>query len=77
MSSTPEVIADSSSKWASNALRFATREEAEAQVLDLMMRWSSVCDIRVVQSDDPANYRYATSMDGSKASCSWNRYRRP
>ncbi len=37
MSWKPEVIADSSGKWAGNALRFATREEAESQVLDLMM----------------------------------------
>ena len=32
MSFKPEVIADSSSKWSGNALRFATREEAEANV---------------------------------------------
>jgi hypothetical protein len=35
----PEVIADSSGKWSGNALRFATREEAKANVQDLMMRW--------------------------------------
>jgi hypothetical protein len=58
MSFKPEVIADSSGKWTGNALRFATREEAEAQVLDLMMRWTSVHDTRVVESDDPVNYRY-------------------
>lgn len=58
MSFKPEVIADASGKWCGNALRFSTREEAEAQVLDLMMRWTSVRDTRVVQSDDPANYRY-------------------
>jgi hypothetical protein len=28
----PEVIADPSGKWCDNALRFATREEAEATV---------------------------------------------
>jgi hypothetical protein len=58
MSFKPEVIADSSGKWCGNALRFATREEAEANVQDLMMRWTSVRDIRVVGSDDPVNYRY-------------------
>jgi hypothetical protein len=58
MSYKPEVIADSSGKWVSNALRFATREEAEAQVHDLMMRWTLVRDTRVVESDDPVNYRY-------------------
>jgi hypothetical protein len=58
MSWKPEVIADSSGKWAGNALRFATREEAEANVRDLMMRWFAVRETRVVESDDPANYRY-------------------
>jgi hypothetical protein len=32
MSFKPEVIADSSGKFCGNALRFATREEAEANV---------------------------------------------
>ena len=31
MSFKPEVIADTSIKWCGNALRFATREEAEGQ----------------------------------------------
>jgi len=54
----PEVIADTSNKWCGNALRFATCEEAEANVHDLMMRWYAVRDTRVVESDDPVNYRY-------------------
>jgi hypothetical protein len=58
MSFKPEVIADASGKFCGNALRFATREEAEANVQDLMMRWTSIRDIRVVESDDPVNYRY-------------------
>ena len=58
MSFKPEVIADSSGKWCGNALRFATREEAEANVLDLMMRWHLVRDTRVVECDDPVNYRW-------------------
>jgi hypothetical protein len=45
-------------KWYGNALRFATRAEAEAQVAALMMRWTAVRDTRVVESDDPVNYRY-------------------
>jgi hypothetical protein len=57
MSWKPEVIADASGKWAGNALRFATKEEAEADVTDLMMRWYAVRDTRVVESDDPVNYR--------------------
>jgi hypothetical protein len=58
MSFKSEVIADSSGKWCGNALRFPTREEAEANVRDLMMRWFAVRETRVVQSDDPVNYRY-------------------
>lgn len=58
MSWKPEVIADSSGKWCGNALRFATREEAEQQVTDLSMRWLAVRDTRVVECADPVNYRY-------------------
>jgi len=42
MSFKPEVIADTSGKWCGNALRFATREEAETNVRNLMMRWFAV-----------------------------------
>lgn len=41
-----------------NALRFATREEAEANVHDLMMRWTLVIETRVVESDDPVTHRW-------------------
>ena len=58
MSWKPEVIADSSGQWCGNALRFATREEAEANVADLKARWWLVTDTRVVESDDPVNYRW-------------------
>src|SRR5208282_4588204 len=44
--------------WYGNALRFGTREEVEAQVQDLMMRWFAVKETRVVECDDPVNYRY-------------------
>ena len=54
----PEVIADNTGKWAGNALRFATKEEAEANVLDLSMRWLAVRDTRVVEVDEPVNYRW-------------------
>jgi hypothetical protein len=54
----PEVVADSSGTWCGNALRFATREEAAANVQDLMMRWFAVRKMRVIESDDPVNYRY-------------------
>jgi hypothetical protein len=58
MSWAPEVIADNSGKWCGNALRFATREEAEANVLNLAMRWTLVRETRVVESPDPVNYAW-------------------
>jgi hypothetical protein len=58
MSFAPEVIADGSGKWVGNALRFATRAEAEANVRDLAYRWTLVRDFRVVESDDPVNYSW-------------------
>jgi hypothetical protein len=57
----PQVIADNTGQWCGNALRFATKAEAEANVHDLMMRWTMVCATRVVESDDPVNYRYTSS----------------
>ena len=58
MSFKPEVVADSSGNFYGNALRIATREEAEANVRDPMMRWFAVRESRVVESDDPVNYRW-------------------
>lgn len=54
----PEVIADNSEKWYGNALRFPTKEEAEANVRDLGSRWMLVRETRVVPSQDPPNYRW-------------------
>lgn len=59
MSWAPEVIADSSGEFYGHALRFATREEAEASTRDLMRRWTLVTSWRVVESEDPVNYRWA------------------
>jgi hypothetical protein len=64
MSFKTEVQTDATGKWYGNALRFATRAEAEAQVADLMMRWTAVRETRVVECDDPVNYRY---VDGRLA----------
>jgi hypothetical protein len=58
MSWKPEVIADSTGQWYGNGLRFETKAEAEANVLDLSYRWTLVRDTRAVESDDPVNYRY-------------------
>jgi hypothetical protein len=54
----PEVIADNTGKWCGNALRFATKEEAEANVKDLECRWFAVRETRVVECGDPVNYRW-------------------
>ena len=62
MSFKPEVIADSSGKWTGNALAFATREEAEANVRDLMYRWMAVREVRVVESDEPVNYAWVNGQ---------------
>lgn len=62
MSFAPEVTADDSGKWYGNALRFATREEAEANVRDLSMRWFAVRETRVVESADPVNYSYVGGL---------------
>lgn len=58
MSWKPEVIADATGQWYGNALRFATKEEAEANVRDLEWRWFAVKDTRVVECDDPVNYQW-------------------
>lgn len=57
MSYAAEVIADASGKFCGNAMRFATSEEAEVYVADLKARWILVTETRVVESDDPVNYR--------------------
>jgi hypothetical protein len=62
MSFKPEMIADSSGEWCGNALRFATREEAEANVRDLSGRWLAVRETRVVESDEPVNYSYVDGV---------------
>jgi hypothetical protein len=54
----PQVQADGSGNWYGNALRFATEQEAQANVNDLFMRWTSVRETRVMPSDDPPNYRW-------------------
>jgi hypothetical protein len=58
MSWKPEVQTDNTGQWYGNGLRFATRIEAEAQVIDLMMRWFAVRETRVVETDEPVNYRW-------------------
>jgi hypothetical protein len=61
MSWKPEVIADRSSKWTGNSLRFHTRAEADAYVQDLMDRWTMVTGWRSVESADAVTH---TWVDG-------------
>lgn len=44
--------------WNGNAIRLATKDEAEAYARDLMSRWILVTDTRVVECQDPVNYRF-------------------
>jgi len=45
--------------WCYNALRFATKEEAEGYVENLMWRWLAVTDTHVEEcQDDPVNYKW-------------------
>ena len=38
--------------------RFETREQADAYVRDLAFRWTLVRQTRVVESEEPVNYRF-------------------
>lgn len=57
MSWKPEVRTGNDPKFYGNNLAFATREEAERSAKDLMCRWLLVVEWRVVESDQPVNYR--------------------
>lgn len=57
MSWAPEVTVESGGTWTGNALRFATKEEAERYARDLAMRWTSVRDWRCVEKDERVNYK--------------------
>lgn len=53
----PEVEV-SGREWCTNALVFATKEEAEANARNLMMRWMLVTGTRAKATDDPVNYKW-------------------
>ncbi len=44
--------------WHSNALRFATEEEAAKYAFDLFGRWALVRETKVVDSTDPVNWKW-------------------
>lgn len=52
----PEVLVDG--KWCSNALRFATKKEAEYSAQELLSRWFVPDDGRASESDEAINYRF-------------------
>jgi hypothetical protein len=60
MSWAPEVLVEG--KWSGNALRFATKEEAEAWARDLLMRWFVPTDSRAVLTDDPVTDEIAEGV---------------
>jgi len=51
-----EVLVAGETTWASNALRFATTEEAETYGKDLFRRWLLVKEWRIAESDEAVNY---------------------
>jgi hypothetical protein len=50
-----EVFTDGG--WYSNALRFATAQEAKMAGRELLSRWMVPTDYRSAPSEDPPNYR--------------------
>ena len=52
----PEVFVEG--KWSRNALRFATRQEAESNAANLMMRWT------LVEESWPTETTAAPQIDG-------------
>ena len=50
-----QTIGDQS--WNTNALRFATKEEAEAEGDRLARNWLLVTRTRATECDDPVNYQ--------------------
>lgn len=58
MSYKPEVKTIGDARWYGNALRFASEAEAAGNVANLADRWLLVEDTRVVESDDPVNYKW-------------------
>lgn len=60
MSYRPMVFVDGG--WHGNALRFATRDEAEASALDLYSRWMLCSDHRADESEDEVNYAWDNGL---------------
>ncbi|MDM7919568.1 MAG: hypothetical protein QUS12_10430, partial [Methanosarcina sp.] len=58
-------------EYVSNALRFATQNEAEQYAKDLAWKWTAVLDYRVTSSSDPVNSKWESghviSVDSKKS----------
>jgi hypothetical protein len=48
---------DPEGAYTTNALRFATKEEADQYGLDLAMRWTAVADVQSREIDEPVTHR--------------------
>lgn len=68
MSFAPQVRTGRDPEFYGNALRFATREEAEANVAELMSRWFLVVETRVVESPDPVTHAW---VNGRLVDANW------
>lgn len=44
--------------FVSNALRFATVQEAESYAQDLYSRWFGMDEYRIEESEEPVNYKW-------------------
>jgi len=60
MSFKVEVLVAGEKEWATNALRFATEDEAKGYGADLWRRWLAVKEWRVVASDEPVNCMFSS-----------------
>lgn len=56
-----EVLVDG--KWATNSVRFATKEEATAAGVELLSRWFVPEDSRAAESNDPVNYKFDFTLN--------------
>jgi hypothetical protein len=54
----PQVKTGNDPTFYSNALRFATEQEARENAHELMGRWMAVVDYRAVESEDPVTHRW-------------------
>lgn len=57
MSWKPEIQTINDDKWYGNALRFATKEEAEYSAKGVYSRWLLARAWRAVESNDPVNHK--------------------